>query len=100
MNRVVIDFTYTLNGEVFKKNTKLPPKERPSPNGVRASVLIYSDNQPEKVVEQSLGASRCHPTDNFCKSIGRKLALKNAISHMPRAIRRQVWEEYFNLCKR
>ncbi len=45
------------------------------------------------------GKSTCHPRDNFSKSIGRKLALTNAMADFDRDLRKAVWQEYFNHCK-
>lgn len=40
------------------------------------------------------GVVVCHPSDNFCKSRGRKKALSYAISSLHRVIRKKIWEEY------
>lgn len=42
------------------------------------------------------GEAFCHPKDQFVKEIGRKVAIKDAISHLSKATRKKVWEAYFN----
>lgn len=41
------------------------------------------------------GLAECHPSDNFNKARGRKLALKRAIASLPREERGQIWKAYF-----
>ena len=45
------------------------------------------------------GESICNPADNFCKSIGRKLALTNAMKSFDRNLRTAIWKEYHRHCK-
>lgn len=45
------------------------------------------------------GESICHPKDNYCKSVGRKLALANAMVDFDRNLRRAVWQEYHKHCR-
>lgn len=45
------------------------------------------------------GLSVCNPADNFNKSIGRKLALTDAMINFDRSIRRVIWKEYHKHCK-
>ncbi len=45
------------------------------------------------------GAATCHPQDNFSKSIGRKLALTNAMLDFDRDLRKIIWQEYHKHCK-
>lgn len=37
----------------------------------------------------------CHPKDQFCKEIGRKLALTKTIQEFSRDFRTKVWDAYF-----
>lgn len=48
--------------------------------------------------EQFDAVAACVNGDNFNKAVGRKLALSRALNEaqLPRDIRRQVWETYFN----
>ncbi len=40
------------------------------------------------------GGSRCHVGDNFCREIGRKLALARAVKGEPKDFRRAAWQAY------
>jgi len=40
------------------------------------------------------GVAVCHKGDNFCKAIGRKRALRWAISDFPADVRRAIWTAY------
>lgn len=42
------------------------------------------------------GVTYCHSTDQFCRAIGRKIALQRAIEHLPREARTQIWKAYFD----
>jgi hypothetical protein len=44
------------------------------------------------------GMAVCHPTDNFCRSIGRKKALANALIPFNKSFRRAIWIEYNIKC--
>lgn len=41
------------------------------------------------------GEAYCHPTDQFNKAKGRKLALARAIKDFHRTKREQIWKAYF-----
>lgn len=45
------------------------------------------------------GQATCHPYDNFCKSMGRKIALANAMIGFNRDLRKVIWQEYHRHCK-
>ncbi len=45
------------------------------------------------------GVATCHPRDNFSKSIGRKLALADALKDFGRGLRKNIWQEYHRHCK-
>lgn len=46
------------------------------------------------------GISICHPDDNFCRSIGRKRALAEALSlWSDKSLRATIWKEYLSKCK-
>ena len=45
------------------------------------------------------GASVCHPSDNFCRAIGRKRALKDAIFALSKDVRSKIWDAYKAQCK-
>ena len=51
--------------------------------------IIYSNNK-----EICRGVSICHPCDNFCRSIGRKKALADAMYSYEKRFRTLVWREY------
>lgn len=42
------------------------------------------------------GESYCHPSDNFCKETGRKIALERAVARLDRETRREIWRLYFD----
>lgn len=42
------------------------------------------------------GESNCHPSDNFCKETGRKIALERAVARLDRDTRREIWRLYFD----
>lgn len=42
------------------------------------------------------GAAFCHMSDVFRKSTGRKIALRNALSTLPKEARKLIWEAYWN----
>lgn len=50
------------------------------------------------------GRSMQHPNDQFCRSTGRKIALKNALGHMipwnspDRPLKTAFWDVYFKHC--
>ncbi len=44
----------------------------------------------------ALGASLCHPKDNFCRETGRKLALTRAITGFNKAQRAAIWAVYLH----
>lgn len=58
-----------------------------------------------KVVNQAgqtaIGIARCSKKDNFCKEVGRKLALKRAISQLTltKEERTKLWKDYQNRVK-
>ena len=47
------------------------------------------------------GISKCNPGDKFIKTVGRKLALKRAISnvYLNKEERTTIWDKYFSMCK-
>jgi len=45
------------------------------------------------------GISICHPNDNFCRRIGRREALTDAIYSLDKSIRTAIWNEYKANCK-
>ena len=51
--------------------------------------IIYLNSK-----EVSRGASICHPCDNFCRSLGRKKALADALYSYEKKFRTLVWREY------
>ena len=44
------------------------------------------------------GTAICHPSDNFCRAIGRKKALTEAVSLLPKKVRSAIWAEYSMQC--
>ena len=44
------------------------------------------------------GTAICHPSDNFCRAIGRKKALTEAISALSKKTRSAIWAEYNTQC--
>jgi hypothetical protein len=40
------------------------------------------------------GLAHVHPADGYCKATGRRLALRRAIQHLPRATRTAIWAVY------
>lgn len=80
-------------------------KEHYTPQSLGNYGYTYHPYQVEVEVELSpefpegeatlLGEAICHPKDNFCKEVGRKLALARAIKGLPRASRMLVWDAYF-----
>jgi len=59
-----------------------------------AAKIIRNDN------EVSIGVSVCRPPDNFSKSTGRKMALRDALSFISdKEFRKEVWRNYRENCK-
>lgn len=46
------------------------------------------------------GEAFCHPTDQFRRSTGRKVALARALKSLDRATRTQIWNAYFQKVKK
>lgn len=46
-----------------------------------------------------VGQSICHPKDQFCKAIGRKVALADAIRGLSKETRKTIWDEYHSKFK-
>lgn len=46
-----------------------------------------------------VGQAICHPKDQFCKAIGRKIALADAIRGLPKEERKTIWDEYHSRFK-
>lgn len=46
----------------------------------------------------NVGMAICHPTDNFCRAIGRKKALADALRYFGKELRTAVWKEYKVMC--
>ena len=44
------------------------------------------------------GISICHPSDNFCRSIGRKRAMAYGIYSLDKKLRKAIWAEYEAMC--
>lgn len=44
---------------------------------------------------EASGIAMCSRGDNFCRAIGRKVALKRAIKNLPRPERTKIWQAYF-----
>jgi len=42
----------------------------------------------------SQGVAICHPVDNFCRAIGRKRALADAMYALNKEMRTVIWEKY------
>jgi len=49
-------------------------------------------------LETGRGIAICHPGDNFCRAIGRKRALKDALSSVPKKLRTAIWRSYLAKC--
>jgi hypothetical protein len=47
-----------------------------------------------------MGTATCHEEDQFCKRIGRRIALKRAIESLPKNERKKIWEIYLNRGKK
>lgn len=76
--------------------------------------IDFFEQSGKKKVSETFGAARCSPSDNFCRSTGRKLALKRALLQLScflqsefgykpaalYALRKNAWEQYFNVCKK
>lgn len=43
-----------------------------------------------------IGVAKCSPRDAFCRATGRKVAFGRAIAPLPRHVRRELWDAYFN----
>jgi hypothetical protein len=57
--------------------------------------VILIDNK-----EVASGSSICRPPDNFSRSIGRKIALQNALEGVPdKNFRTIIWKKYRENCK-
>lgn len=64
---------------------------------IRTSVFII-DKTENKVIYT--GWSDCNPRDNFCKSTGRRIAIKRALADEFNYARKQmIWKKYFEKCK-
>lgn len=48
--------------------------------------------------EVGRGMAICNPVDNFCRSIGRKNSLSDALCRLTREARKAVWKEYEIQC--
>lgn len=46
-----------------------------------------------------VGQAICNPRDQFCKAIGRKVALADAIRYLPKEKRKTIWKEYHSRFK-
>lgn len=44
------------------------------------------------------GISICNPVDNFCKSIGRKIALADGLCCLNKNLRTAIWKAYWEMC--
>lgn len=45
------------------------------------------------------GVARCSPKDNFSKRMGRKIALRRALSNTNRVFRKSAWQAYKAECR-
>lgn len=49
------------------------------------------------VSQEFYGETKCHSTDKFQKSLGRRSALARAVKHIDdRNVRRAIWDKYFD----
>ena len=71
-------------------STKLSKKEKFVALERATTCIIFNEDG----VEVTKGTANVHPTDNFCKEKGRKIALARAISDWDKPYRTQVWDEY------
>lgn len=62
----------------------------------RYSNLVYRCQVFTGVLMIGEGRSHCHPTDNFCKETGRKIALERAVARLDKDTRREIWRLYFD----
>ena len=45
--------------------------------------------------DRFVGVAKAHTVlDNFCKRVGRRLALARALAPLPRGIREEIWDNY------
>lgn len=61
----------------------------------RMSVAIMRRCEDDKVL--AVNHVECHPSDQFCYAIGRRLALKRLLGHpmFNKAFRTEVWRAYW-----
>ena len=85
--------SFTLNGEQVKVSFEYAKQELKNFLGVRkvkgvvnAHVTIGSN--------RVTGVALCSVKDTFNKEKGRKIAVSRAISHLPRNVRRQFWDNF------
>ena len=67
---------------------------------------ITEDSEEEVANEIANSIAICHPRDQFCKRVGRKLAFERAVQQafpgrMPeaKALRRLFWDKFLTTCK-
>lgn len=58
---------------------------------------IVEDTKGEKVTVYLVGTAYCNPKDNFCRKVGRRIALTRLISQMRlvKEDRQKIWDTYF-----
>ena len=63
----------------------------------RGTRCVLKDSETNEVLHE--GWARKHPSDAFCKVIGRKYALTAALKTVDRYERHEVWAAYLIQCK-
>lgn len=76
----------------FQHNTK---DEFMNGRSTTCRIFIRDENgEPEYVFT---GHAQCAKTDNFDRSVGRKVALGHALIYFNRDVRKVFWEKYFSI---
>ena len=80
---------------IFKHNTRyaLPTDPNVMVKGTRCDIEIPFP-ETAGTTYHPMVYSYCHPSDNFCKETGRKLALAKALRSYSRKFRTAAWEAY------
>ena len=81
---------YTISFEYMRHPDPKGISKKGFPHGV---VCAVESSDSDDIL---LGYAYCHPTDQFCRATGKKLALTRAIEELPRETRREVWRDYHN----
>jgi hypothetical protein len=63
------------------------------PNKPRETLCVVEEN--ETVAYEAV--ARCAAEDNFCKSLGRKLALERAIQELDKPVRKTIWAAFHKM---